>query len=249
MRDNQEKTLSCKDSDESRSRLCDLREQSAPVTSKLDIDAGPNGGASVKGWLKSEILVRSKVTVYGDTEAESKEILGQVQVQTSGGRIHATGPKSGIMGKQKWSVSYEIFVPQRTDLHVTTTNGGVNLSDVKGNIEFSTTNGGINLARLAGTVKGGTTNGGVHVELEGNHWDGDKLDVHTTNGGVTMKLADNYSARFSASTTNGGIHSDFPALTVNKGWMSRSLEGTLGSGGGTISVVTTNGGVHIGKRG
>ena len=248
MRDNQDKTLTCKDSDDRRSHLCDLREQSAPVTSKLEVDASPNGGVSVKGWLKSQVLVRSKVTVTGDSEAESKDILSQVQVQTSGGRIHATGPKSGLMGKQKWSVSFEVFVPQHTDLQVSTTNGGVQLSDVKGNIEFASTNGGIQLARLAGSVKGSTTNGGVHIELEGTRWDGDKLDVHTTNGGVTIKLGDNYSARFAASTTNGGIHSDFPGLSVNKGWMSRSLEGTLGSGGGSITVATTNGGVHIGRR-
>jgi len=245
MRDNQDKKLECKDQGDD-NRFCAIKEETLPATGKLEVDAGPNGGVSVKGWLKPQILMRAKIEAHGSSESEAQSIAAQVRISTAGGRIKADGPRS-MMGRQGWSVSYEVFVPQRTDLVASTTNGGVTVADVKGDMKLDTTNGGINLARLAGHVKGSTTNGGVHIELEGSRWDGDSLEVGTTNGGVSVDMPDNYSARFQAETTHGGLTAEIPGATINKGWISRSLDVTAGSGGGLIKVTTTNGGVHIGK--
>jgi len=249
MRDNQDKSLSCQDTDEgNRYRMCEMRETTIPATAKLEVDARPNGGVLVKGWLRSQILVRAQVQSWGDSAAESKDTLNRVQFRTDGGFVSGDGPSSSRTGDRNWSISYEIFVPQRTDLKVSSTNGGIHLADVRGVIEFTTTNGGVHLARLGGSVTGTTTNGGVHVELEGSHWDGDRLEVNTTNGGVHIEMPESYSARFEAATSNGGLHSDLSSLTVTKDHHARSIEGNIGSGGALVKVNTTNGGVHISRR-
>jgi DUF4097 and DUF4098 domain-containing protein YvlB len=245
MRDNQEQDLKCKDREET-NRICEMRETTVPASARLEVNAGPNGGVSVKGWLKAQVLVRARVEAWGDSAAEAKKILSEVSVNTGGGRIRTDGPR-GLLGKQNWSVSLEVFVPQRTDIVASTTNGGVNVSDVKGDIKADTTNGGIHLARLAGRVKGDTTNGGVHVELEGSRWDGDSLEVDTTNGGISVDVAENYSARFEASTTNGGLSTNLTGATVKKGLVGRSMSFTAGSGGPLIKLETTNGGISIGR--
>ncbi len=99
---------------------------------------------------------------------------------------------------------------------------------------------------MAGTVHGRTTNGGLSIELAGARWDGEGLDVATTNGGVTLAAPDDYSARLEVGTTNGGIHVDFPVMISGK--IQKELSTTLGSGGALIRVKTTNGGVTLTRR-
>ena len=148
-----------------------------------------------------------------------------------------------------WYVSYEIFVPNRSDLALTAHNGGISIVDVNGRIEFKTTNGGVSLKRVGGAVSGNTTNGGVHVELTGTRWEGETLDVKTTNGGVNLVMPDNYSAHLETGTTNGSVKSDFPLnVPLNeRGRMPKEISVDIGSGGPTIRAVTTNGGVNLSR--
>ena len=137
-----------------------------------------------------------------------------VRVEAAGSQVRSKGPKEWM--QQKWSVSYEVFVPQKSDLTLETTNGGISVADVRGAIAAETTNGGLRLARLAGTVKAETTNGGVNIELSGRTWDGESLHVETTNGGVNLEVPSAYAARIEAKTTNGGLNSDLPAQVTGK---------------------------------
>jgi DUF4097 and DUF4098 domain-containing protein YvlB len=141
------------------------------------------------------------------------------------------------------SVSYEIFVPRHTDLSLEASNGGIAIADVNGRMEFTALNGGVVLKRVAGDVHGSTTNGGLMIELSGDRWDGETLDVKTTNGGIVLAVPDNYSAHLETSTVNGNLSIDFP-VTV-QGRITRELAVNLGAGGPTVRAVTTNGGIKI----
>ena len=246
MRDNTEKQLSCDNNDynNDRARHCEMREQTVPAAGSLKVDAGRNGGATIKGWLRSEVLVRSRVEASADSEGAAASMTSMVMVDSSGGQVHATGPES--RDHQSWSVSYEIFVPQSTDLTVQTYNGGLSISDVRGQIRFTGHNGGVTLKRVAGDVSGDTVNGGVHVELAGNIWDGRQLEVSTRNGGVTLTMPSNYSAHVQAETTNGGLSSDFP-MTLRGDIKPRNVDFNVGAGGPLIHISTENGGVKLQK--
>ena len=143
-------------------------------------------------------------------------------------------------------MSYELLVPEAADLRLETMNGGIALYDVKGTVEFKTMNGGVTVDSAAGSVRGRTTNGGVEVSLEGSSWEGEGLDVETTNGGVRVNVPADYSAQLVTGTVNGGMRVDFP-VTV-QGRIDRRLDVTLGRGGPTIRAMTTNGGVVIRSR-
>lgn len=153
---------------------------------------------TVKGWLRNDISIRSRVETWAGSIDEARALAGLVRVDASAGKINASGPDS--QRDSSWSVSYEVFVPQSTDLSMTSTNGGINLSDVRGRIEFDTKNGGVRLTRVAGDVSGQTLNGGIQVELTGRTWEGGQLDARTTNGGVTIAMPDNYSAHVRTET-------------------------------------------------
>ena len=165
-----------------------------------------------------------------------------IRIETSAGQITASGPEQ-TRGNGGWSVSYEVFVPRQADLTLKTVHGGISISDVRGAIQFSATNGGVTFQRLAGDVQGTTTNGGVTVELAGTRWDGNKLDARTTNGGVNISMPDNYSAHLETATVHGHLTLQIP-MTLH-GEIGRNLATDIGSGGPTIHVETTNGGVNI----
>ena len=112
--------------------------------------------------------------------------------------------------------------------------------------EFKTVNGGVKLTNLAGDVKGRTSNGGVDVDLDGPGWKGEGLDVQTSNGGVHLRIPEQYSAHLETGTVNGGLNIDFP-ITV-QGRVDRELSANLGGGGAPIRVRTHNGGVKISKK-
>ncbi len=238
----QEKTMSCDDDSRSseRGHYCEVREVTVPAGGRLDVDGGVNGGISIKGSNRNDILVRSKVQAYQDDLADSRRVAAEIRVETAGGRVRATGPTTE---KHGWGVSYEIFVPQRTDLVLRTHNGGISIVGVEGHTQFEAVNGGVSLKELAGSVEGHTTNGGLQVELASDHWDGDRCDVSTTNGGVTIRVPSDYSAHLETGTVNGGVSIDFP-VTVH-GEISRHLAVDLGAGGNLVRATTTNGGVRV----
>lgn len=223
---------------------CEVRETRLPATGALSVDAEPNGGVSVEGWDRNEVLVVARVQAHADSEEEARRLASEVRVVAEGSTVRTDGPDT--RGRRGWSVSYQVFVPRRTDLELESTNGGLHVADVSGELELSTTNGGISLRGVAGDVRGETVNGGLNVELDGSGWEGRGLDLETTNGGVTLTLPAGYSAHLQSSTVNGGFETDFP-LTL-RGRIGKRVEADLGSGGAPIRIATTNGGVRLRQK-
>ena len=226
-------------------RFCLVLEADFDDAGVVSIDGGMNGGVTIEGWERSVVEVRAKVWANARSPERAEEIAEAVEVHMDDGRLSANGPDTGW--RESWGVSWEVVVPHSTDLDIETFNGGIGVTDVSGRIRFEALNGGVHLSEVGGDVQGHTTNGGLHIELDGSNWEGEGLDVQTTNGGVTLRVPENYSARLETGTVNGGIDIDFP-VTV-QGRIGRRLMTTLGEGGATIRAVTTNGGVRIVRGG
>ncbi|GAB5409597.1 MAG: hypothetical protein BalsKO_19620 [Balneolaceae bacterium] len=224
----------------SKEQHCEVREITLEARQNLNVDAGKNGGISIKSWDKNEIQIMAKVSVYARRTDNAQAIADQVTLQTNS-KIKADIPS--LDRKQNVSVSYRIYVPREIDLDLETYNGGISIRDVDGDIRFGTLNGGVRLTNLNGDVRGKTTNGGVKVELIGSEWIGEGLNVETTNGGVTLYIPEEYNAQLRTGTVNGSMDFDFPMMI--SGRFDKKLTTTLGDGGKTIRVVTTNGGIRI----
>lgn len=234
-------TLDCNNghNQSNRAHFCEMREQTVPASGMISVDASQNGGISIKGWDRSEVLVRAQIQTYAPTDDQAKALAPQINVQ-AGPQVRAYGPPHDR--ENSWSVTYEVFVPSRYSVNLETVNGGVSVSDVNGNLEFKTVNGGLSLHHVGGYVHGRTTNGGVSIELAGDRWDGQGLDVTTTNGGVTLHVPHNYSAQLEAQTSNGKIRAAEVSDT-----QSNHISTALGAGGATLKVTTTNGGVSLSR--
>jgi hypothetical protein len=226
---------------------CDVREESLPGISALDVDTGGNGGIRVRGVAGSTPRIRFRIVAHARSESEARRLMQAIDISTGGGRVRVNGPRT--RDREGWSVDVEVETPRDLPLTLETNNGGISIEEVSGRTRFSTTNGGVSLTDVAGDVRGSTVNGGVTVELDGRRWDGAGLDVETTNGGVRMRLPDGYNAELSAETTNGGLDIDFPVTIQGRiSRINRRIVTTLGSGGPRLHVRTVNGGVSIGRR-
>ena len=221
-------------------RFCEVREYSLDPRGLVRVDAAPNGGISVEGWDRNEISMRVMVQSWS-RQGDPAAIAHDVAIQT-GATISAEGPRMG--NREGWSVSFRLLVPRNSDLELESSNGGIRIVGVQGEMDFSTLNGGIYLEDVAGDVEGRTTNGGVDVRLAGSQWDGTGLDVVTVNGGVTLRIPEDYRATLTTGTVNGGFETDFP-ITIQGRLRSRSITTDLNGGGPEIKVSTTNGGVRI----
>lgn len=228
-----------------RQQVCEVREHRLPAGT-LTVDAGPNGGIRVEAWDGPDILVRAAVRAWGDTEAEARSLAQRVEVAAGAGRVSAQGSSTG--SRQHWSVSYRIQVPRRTDLDLSTRNGGITITGVEGRVRFDSRNGGVHLTDLAGDVTGRTRNGGVTVMLGGSRWEGTGLDVETANGGVRLNIPESYSARLETQTNNGRFRSEYPLTVTGELIPRRGLSATLGSGGAPVKVRTRNGGISVSRR-
>jgi hypothetical protein len=241
----QGKVSPCQDSSRSdRPSHCEIREFQVPLSgSSLVVDASPNGGISVQGWDRNEIQVRAKVQAQAPTQQEADALAADVRVVADGGRIRSDGRRVNEGG---WSVSFEVMVPATYGLDLTTVNGGVSVKDVHSQIAFQTTNGGVTLTNVNGDVRGRTNNGGVKVQLSGDAWQGQGLDVQTHNGGVELAVPEAFSAHLEMGTTNGGLRCEFP-LTV-QGDLGKHVSADIGHGGPSVALRTVNGGVSITRR-
>ena len=224
---------------------CEVREESvAGLPTLVDVDGGQNGGISVEAWDRQEVAVRTRIVGVADTDEEARQVASEVRITTDGGRIRAEGPSRD--GDRNWWVSWRVSVPREMPLRLNAYNGGISVTGVRSAIDLETHNGGLHLTDLGGHVRAETQNGGVTVALTGARWDGDLLDVETTNGGVRLTLPEGYAAHLEAGTTNGAIRIDFP-ITV-QGRINRSISTDLNGGGPTIRVTTRNGGVRVERR-
>jgi Toastrack DUF4097 len=234
-----------RDGNNDRESYCEVRQYTVVAAGTMNVNAEPNGGIQVEGSSRGDIQVLAKVVAQAETQARAKQIADAVAVSATPGDVSANGP-SGLGRREGWSVSYRLSVPSVSMLSLKTTNGGISIRDVDGQIEFKTVNGGVKLTNLAGDVKGRTSNGGVDVDLDGPGWKGEGLDVETSNGGVHLRIPEHYSAHLETGTVNGGFNIDFP-VTV-QGRVDRQLSADIGGGGAPIRVRTHNGGVKVSKK-
>ena len=214
-------------------------------TGDVNVDS-KNGRITVIGEDRGDVLVRACVRSWAETEAEAKSIVESIQVETSS-TITADIPE-----KSNTSVSFEIRVPNATNLDLSAGNGRIGISDVTGQIRFKTSNGRVTLSRLGGDVEGKTTNGRVTVILDGGYWQGNGMNVRTNNGRVSLYMLSSYAANVEVGTNNGRFSSSFDALQVpldENGKKRRSgpnkVNASLNGGGAPIRIATGNGRVSI----
>lgn len=141
-------------------------------------------------------------------------------------------------------VDFEITVPAGVRFVGKTVNGAIDTRGLDGDVRVYTVNGGIAVSGSR-TVEAETVNGAIEASMSRNQWDG-TLSLSTVNGSIELALPESVNATVTAETVNGSLSSDFPLLIQSgRRWGPRKLEGTIGSGGGSLKLETVNGGIQL----
>src|SRR6202162_6307533 len=188
-----------RDWNDGRARFCELRTYTIASGARISVDGGPNGGVAFIGENRRDVNIVARVQASADDDATASAIARQIRIITDGGQIRAEGPSQ--RGDDSWSVSYDVYVPNQANLVANTENGGISADDVRGEMNFEATNGGIHLSDVGGSVHARTTNGGVTADLSGTTWQGQGLDLQTTNGGATVYVPRGYNAQLENGKT------------------------------------------------
>jgi len=213
----------------------------------ISVDASPNGGVTVTGWDRDSVDVAVTVHAQAPTMDEARSLAAQVEVSSTGGVLRATGPES--RHDHSWWVSYDVSAPAHSDLTLRTLNGPVEVDHVTGVMDLRAENGPLTLDEIGGDVRARLENGPLHVTLSGTSWSGEGLDAETVNGPAVLEVPDGYNADLEAGTVNGPMDIGMPVTVQGRfGSGAQRIHTTLGHGGPTVRVVTTNGPAVLQRR-
>jgi len=126
-------------------------------------------------------------------------------------------------------------------------NGQVVVESVRGPVTATSGNGDVRVRAIQGPVSARSGNGDLVVSMAEMRGTGD-MDFTTGNGRILITLPEGFSADVDASTSNGGIQTDFPIQVTGRITRSR-LRGTIGQGGRRIRLVSGNGTIELRRGG
>ncbi len=140
-------------------------------------------------------------------------------------------------------VHFDVRVPDGVGFLGRTVNGEVSGESLHGDAEARTVNGSVRLT-TTGRAVASTTNGSVSVSMGRADWP-NGATFRTVNGGITLTLPGELSAKIQAEMLNGTLSSDFPISVVSSTMNPRRLSGTIGGGSRELNVSTVNGSIRL----
>ncbi len=154
-----------------------------------------DGAVTVHGWDKSEVMYTA--TKRAGDEEQLKGI--SIQTEQQGATLSIVAHSEEHNG----TAQFEVYVPRRSTLHVSSDDGSLNLDGVSGEITLRTGDGSIEVSGGGGQLQVNTGDGRVRVtDFEG------QVDARTGDGAIS--LDGNFNA-LSARTGDGAISLTVPA--------------------------------------
>jgi hypothetical protein len=223
------------------------------------------GSITVHGTNRKDILVSARPEADRPRRRLDQNAAGLRRIpQTAGYRISEEGNRVRVSSDSpNRSVSFEIEVPSRTNLKLSTVNDGeILIENIDGDIDVSNTNGGIALDNVAGSVTAGTTNGSVRATMTRVAAQRE-MAFTSLNGTVDVTLPPSTKANLRLRSDNGDIYSDFEmqltpaaAPTIQDSRSSngryrinrnKSIVGAINGGGPEFELRTFNSNVYVRK--
>ncbi|MBV9339397.1 MAG: DUF4097 family beta strand repeat protein [Acidobacteria bacterium] len=130
----------------------------------LEVETG-SGSIRVSTGGANEVRVSGHIRAsnwFHSADDEIKKLESNPPIQQSGNDIrvgHIDDPEL----RRNVSISYELVVPEATQLHSTTGSGNQQISGIAGPLEASTGSGNTKISSIGGAVRARTGSGGIQV--------------------------------------------------------------------------------------
>ena len=201
------------------------------------------GGLGAKFVLRVPRRTQLERIATSNGSVRISDIEGAVRLKTSNGAVR-TANLHGNLDAQTSNGMIEVqSVEGSAVLH--TSNGRIHAEEVRGAVDAQTSNGGVTVRvakGAAGPVRLETSNGGIDLTLDSAN--PEDVRASTSNSGITVHLPQDANARLAAHTSNNSIQTEIDVKTEGTTGKNH-LEGTLGKGGSTLDLRTSNGRIRL----
>ncbi len=229
------------------------------------------GGIEVTGVDPSQAKIEVYVSQNGHRNSYSTEEIQKMISNDYDFSVTITANKLTAIAKPKksfrnWnnelSFSYSIYVPVACGTQLSTSGGGISISNLNGEQLFNTSGGGLDVKSLSGKITGRTSGGGITVTdckdnidletsgggIEASHCTG---QIHLNTSGGSLELHD-LNGTIRASTSGGNIDAekitgDLDTHTSGGNIYMTAMSGSLdaSTSGGNIDVAITETGKYV----
>jgi DUF4097 and DUF4098 domain-containing protein YvlB len=207
-----------------------------------------NGRINVEAGDGSKIDVLAVRVVRAASEEVAKSALEQFEIEASASADRVVLDTStrtvGLTIGISRSADFTIKVPKGVGVTIRSSNGDVRVAGVSGPLRATSSNGNITATNIDAAAELETTNGNIDLDVVRVPEAG--LSCETTNGAATVTFNRDAKARLSVRTVNGSV--DTSGLELSGEPSRGRLEATIGGGGPTVRVETTNGAVRLRGR-
>lgn len=199
-----------------------------------------NGDVHVTTWNRNEVKVDA---VKHAPDQERLEAI-EINIDSDPGALRIKTKYHHHFNNNPGGVTYRLTVPRNARLDkIELVNGGLDATDLAGEVNASSVNGRIKVQGLSGDARLSVVNG--HLEATFDRLDESKsVSLESVNGSIDLGLPSDASADLSASTVSGSIHNDF-GLPVSGHFVGHELHGTLGDGRARVKLSDVNGSINI----
>jgi len=179
--------------------------------------------------------IKVELHVPRDLELEVETSDGNVVAQNVAGRVHFnTGDgnvtATGVHG----------------DIRLHTGDGHITGTNFDGTLDASTGDGNLQISGRFDSLTLKTGDGNIEAQAGGGSKVANAWTVRSGDGHITMRVPADLNANVDAHTGDGSITLDIP-ITVAGSLSHSSVHGKLNAGGGTLSISSGDGSIHLEK--
>jgi DUF4097 and DUF4098 domain-containing protein YvlB len=184
---------------------------------------GRHGGVRVDVKVPRELDVDVHT---GDGNVAMQPLAGRVRIDTGDGNVTA----DGVHGTVRMHSG---------DGHIEGTN-------LDGSLDVDTGDGRINVRGRFDTLNLKTGDGSIEAEAASGSKIASSWTLHSGDGHINLRLPGDFSANLDAHTGDGHITLDIP-ISVAGSLSHSSIHGTINGGGGSLSISSGDGSIHLEK--
>ena len=183
--------------------------------------------------------VRMTVTVPRTLNLEARTSDGSIDARDLSGRVEL-GTGDGSVRLQQVG----------GDISIRTGDGSVFARELDGMVEVTTGDGSVEMSGRFAGLRAHTGDGSVGIDALAGSTMQREWNVSSGDGGVTMRLPNDFNAEIDARTGDGAISTSGIAVTrpAGEGQRRRVVRGRVGTGGEVLTLRTGDGSIRIVAR-
>jgi DUF4097 and DUF4098 domain-containing protein YvlB len=162
----------------------------------------------------------------GDGNVSAQALAGRIQIDTADGWVNATALKG--------------------DLKMHSGDGHITASGLDGSLAVNTGDGHITVDGRFDALDLKTGDGNIEARAMSGSKVANSWRLHSGDGRINLSLPADFSADLDAHTGDGHITLDVP-ISVSGSLSRSSIHGKLNGGGGSISITSGDGSIHVEK--